>query len=101
MLQLIFWHASDLCVCATSQLLNIYSVSLSDFIEIFQVEIVGFEKCRNLYGNGSADGAKMICAGGSGKGACLVSVFASFLHFKVLWYLAQKVTLSVTHSATF
>ena len=34
MLQLIFWHASDLCVCATSQLLNIYSVSLSDFILI-------------------------------------------------------------------
>ena len=39
-----------------------------------QVEIVGFEKCAKQHGNNSADGAKMICAGGNRKGACFVSV---------------------------
>lgn len=43
-----------------------------------QVEIVGFEKCAKQHGNYSADEAKMICAGGHKKGACFVSILASY-----------------------
>ena len=43
-----------------------------------QVEIVGFEKCAKQLGNYSADEAKMFCAGGHKKGACFVSILASY-----------------------